>query len=175
MNDPIVQLGDPVLRATAKHIPKKDIGSRSLGALIARMKKVLAGEANGVALAAPQVGASLQLFVVAGRVFVEEKEGSVAEAAADRVFINPEIVRASRAKSDMAEGCLSVRGKYGSVIRHEKVTLKAWNEKGEPITVNGSGLLAQIFQHETDHLKGVLYIDKAETLTEQTEEKHDEE
>lgn len=171
MQDSIVQVGDPVLRAKAKAVLKKDIGTRTLSALILRMKKALTKEEYGVAIAAPQVGVSLRLFVVAGKVFVEQKEGKIAEATVDRVFINPEIVRTSRKKSPMAEGCLSVRGKYGDVVRHEKVTLKALNEKGEPVTYHGSELLAQIFQHECDHLDGVLYIDKAENLRDVEKEK----
>ncbi len=164
MKDPIVQIGEEVLREKAKPVFKKDIGSRALTALISRMKKALAAEEYGVAIAAPQLGSPLRLFVVAGRVFVEEKEGKVSDAEVDRVFINPELLRMSRKKENMAEGCLSVRGKYGSVLRHQKVTLKAQNEKGEPVMMNASGLLAQIFQHECDHLEGVLYIDKAEEL-----------
>lgn len=170
MKDPIVQVGDPVLRLKAKPIPKKDIGSPKLKALIFRMKKALAAEEFGVAIAAPQVGASIRLFVVAGKVFVEEKEGKVGDALADRVYINPEIIRVSRKKADMSEGCLSVRGQYGTVRRHEKVSLKALNEKGEAILLNASGLLGHVFQHECDHLDGVLYVDKAENLRTTTDE-----
>jgi len=175
VQDPIVQVGDEVLRQKAKHIFKKDVGSRKLNALLTRMKKALDAEEFGVAIAAPQVGEPIRLFVVAGRVFVEQKEGRVGDPVVDRVYINPEIIRVSRKKSLMAEGCLSVRGQYGKVLRNEKITLKAWNEKGEIITHNGTGLLAQIFQHECDHLDGILYIDKADTLEDKgIEEKTDE-
>jgi peptide deformylase len=122
------------------------------------MREALAGEEFGVAIAAPQLGEPLQLFVVAGRVFAMEED---AQNAPDKVFINPEIVRTSRLKREMTEGCLSVRNKYGAVVRHEKATVRAYNEKGEPFIYHGSGLVAQIFQHECDHLEGILYIDKA--------------
>ena len=170
MKDPIVQVGSPVLRQQAKPVTKKDFGSKALSALIAKMKKSLSKERYGVAIAAPQVDASLRLFVVAGRAFDEESavEGDVATAASktpDKVFINPELMRVSRKKKELSEGCLSVRGKYGTVLRHEKASIKAYDESGKPFIYHGSGLIAHIFQHEIDHLNGILYIDKATKLT----------
>ncbi len=164
MKDPVVQDGNPVLRLIAKPVSKKDISSRTTRALITRMKKVLGGEEYGVAIAAPQVGASLRIFVVSGRAFLPEDAEDGAERPDDMAFINPEIVRLSRAKKEMSEGCLSVRGKYGTVMRHVRASVKALNESGEPFTYNATGLVAHIFQHEYDHLDGVLYIDKAKKL-----------
>ena len=168
MKDPIVQVGDPVLRMKAASVAQKDFGSPKLLKLIAKMREILSHEEFGVALAAPQIGESLRLFVVAGRSFAPESdELSVVEPVktpVDRVFINPEITKYSRTKEEMNEGCLSVREKYGSVVRHEKVSLKAYDTTGKPFTYNASGLIAQIFQHECDHLDGTLYIDKAVTL-----------
>jgi peptide deformylase len=169
MKDPIVQVGDEVLRRKAKILTKKDIASPEIKSLIAKMKRVLSHEEYGVAIAAPQIGASVRIFVVSKTVFKDEDatetEAAKKKAVHDMVFINPEITRLSRKKLEMSEGCLSVRGKYGTVMRHEKASIKAMNEKGEPFAYNGSGLLAHIFQHETDHLEGVLYIDKAIKLT----------
>jgi len=161
VKDPIVQVGAPVLREVARPIAKKDIGSRQLVALIKKMKKVLETEKYGVALAAPQVGESLRLFIIAGRVLLPEDASEDTVAPPHLVFINPELVRTSRKKVEVSEGCLSVRGKYGSVLRYERATVKALDEEGQPFVHNGSGLLAQIFQHELDHLAGVLFIDKA--------------
>ncbi len=168
VKDSIVQEGDPILRAHANPVPKKDIGSPALHKLIQKMHKALAPEKFGVAIAAPQVGASLRMFVVAGRVYKEEAEGEeVAHAIyPNRVYINPEITRASRTKKDESEGCLSVRSIYGTVKRHERVTLKYTDEHGKPQTENASGLLGHIFQHEVDHLNGILFIDKARDLHE---------
>ena len=185
MKDPIVQAGEPVLRGKAKPLAKKDIGSAKVAKIIARMKKALAKEAFGVALAAPQIGEPLRIFVIAGKVFepktkpprqkvlgsaspqpdhfVEEVSSS---PLPDRVFINPEITRLSRKKVEMSEGCLSVRGKYGTVLRHEKATIKALGEDGKPVTYHGAGLVGHIFQHECDHLDGILYTDKAIQLEE---------
>jgi peptide deformylase len=161
VKDVIVQIGHKVLKEVAKPVHKKDLGSPKLESLIKKMKEALAGEEYGVAIAAPQLGASLRLFVVAGRAFADDEEG---DDEAPRVFINPEITRRSRKKSEMAEGCLSVRGQYGTVPRHEKVTLKAIDEAGTPVLQHASGLLSQIFQHETDHLDGILFVDKASSV-----------
>ena len=168
MKDPIVQEGEPVLRGKAKPVAKKDISSPKIVKIIARMKKALAKEAFGVALAAPQIGEPLRIFVIAGKVFAQEiKEGEKAlPMPPDRVFINPEITRLSRKKIEMSEGCLSVRGKYGTVMRHEKASIKALDENGKAITYHGAGLVGHIFQHECDHLEGVLYTDKAIRLEE---------
>lgn len=168
VKDPIMQEGDPVLRKVAKAVAKKDIGSPALNKLIQKMHKALAPEKYGVAIAAPQVGESLRLFVVAGRVYKEEAEGEeeTGEVYPNRVYINPEITRASRAKRDEQEGCLSVRSIYGTVKRHERVTLKYTDQDGAPRTQNATGLLGHIFQHEVDHLNGILFIDKARDLHE---------
>lgn len=159
MKDPIVQEGDPVLRTEASSIPAAEITSPKIKKLIKHMKDVLGKEEFGVALAAPQVGESLRLFVIAGRVFKEDKDES--PTPPDKVFINPILSRLSRKKAEMSEGCLSVRSKYGTVMRHEKASIKALDENGSPFTYHGTGLIAHIFQHECDHLEGILYTDKA--------------
>jgi len=156
------------LRGKAKPVIKKDIGSAKIAKVIARMKNALAKEAFGVALAAPQIGEPLRMFVISGKVFapqVEEGEKALPPPP-DRVFINPEITRLSRKKIEMSEGCLSVRGKYGTVMRHQKASIKALNENGKTITYHGAELVGHIFQHECDHLDGVLYTDKAIQLEE---------
>jgi peptide deformylase len=171
----IVAEGSPVLRGKAKPVPKKDIGSKNLNLLIGRMKEALKQEEFGVAIAAPQIGEALRIFVVAGKVFEPSDAGDVEKPVdgeskestePDRVFINPEITRRSRKKLEMSEGCLSVPGKYGTVMRHERVSLNALTERGEVVSYNTSSLLGHIFQHECDHLDGVLYIDKTVKLEE---------
>lgn len=167
-----MEAGDPVLRQVAKPVAKKDIGSRKLNALIKRMKTLLAAEEYGVAIAAPQIGESLRMFVVAGRVFEDTEAqkpidgGTKKSTEPNRVFINPTLARLSKKTKEMSEGCLSVRGKYGTVIRHEKASLTALDERGEPVHYNATGLLGHIFQHECDHLDGILYTDKAVQLEE---------
>ena len=82
------------------------------------------------------------------------------------VFINPIIKKISKDRKLMVEGCLSVRPMYGKVRRATRVTIEAYNEHGHKFVKEGTGLLAHIFQHETDHLDGVLFIDKAKDLEE---------
>lgn len=152
----IVQEPSTVLRVVAAPVPRSDIGSKKLVEIIERMKVSLAGEDDGVAIAAPQIGESLRIFVVARR--VSKKFDS------DMVFINPEIIRLGRKKEELSEGCLSVRWKYGLVKRSVTATVKASSEQGNEFVMSASGLLAQIFQHEIDHLNGILFIDKARNI-----------
>ena len=159
----IVQKGDAVLREIAQEVPREDITNDSIQAVVKEMKEALLSQDDGVAIAAPQIGYSLRIFVVSHKVFPDRKELGT---EGDMVFINPEIVNTSKKKEVMEEGCLSVRWWYGKVERSVKATVKALNEHGEPFTYGGSGLLAQIFQHEIDHLHGVLFVDKATDLRE---------
>ena len=160
-----------VLRQTAKLVDLHDIGTKKLGDIIARMKAALHEQEDGVAIAAPQIGESLRIFVVKGSAVdmyrgqdkkLHTKEGKPQRP--DTVFINPEIIKLSKKKRSVEEGCLSVRWLYGYVLRHEKATIKAYDESGKRFETGGSGLMAQIFQHETDHLDGILFIDKAENV-----------
>lgn len=168
----IVQDGDPVLRAKAKAVSKDEFGSPKLKKTIADMKRALEACDDGVAIAAPQIGVSERIFVVSHRAFeIEDSENGTSEAKKeDRVFINPKITKTSKKKISVPEGCLSVRWLYGNVKRHNKTTVEALDEQGKKFTYGASGLLAQIFQHETDHLDGVLFIDTAEDIEEITPE-----
>lgn len=150
----IVQKENHVLREKAKDVALKDIASKKIQDVIAEMKMAMHAEEDGVAIAAPQIGQSLRIFVVNGQMFDAE----------DMVFINPEIIRASKKKKRMEEGCLSIRWLYGEVLRSEKITIKALDESGRKIQRGASGLLAQVFQHETDHLNGILFTDKARNI-----------
>lgn len=174
MKTDVVQEGAAVLRAKAVPVPTKDIGSKALTALINRMKDTLKKESFGVAIAAPQVGESLRIFVIAGKAFETDEEKKAFDDTEqdtpakhkDMVFINPVLTRLSKKKKEMSEGCLSVRGMYGTVMRHEKATVEALDEHGKAFVYHGAGLIAHIFQHEVDHLEGILYIDKAVKLEE---------
>ena len=160
----ILQKDAPVLRGTAKPIPFKNIGSKKIKNILDRMRKALHAEEDGVAIAAPQIGESLRIFVVSGKALAltqKIKGGNARKKLNDLVFINPEITKTSKKKKQVEEGCLSVRWLYGRVKRSEKVTIRAYDEAGRQFERGASGLLAQIFQHETDHLNGILFIDKA--------------
>ena len=154
-----------VLRQIAKQVSPEEINSKKLKAVLTKMRKALYAESDGVAIAAPQVGVSLRIFMV------KDLPAGEAGEKKDLVFINPEIIKKSQKKKKLEEVCRSLRWLYGEVLRHEKVTLVALNESGEKIKVGAEGLLAQIFQHETDHLNGILFIDKAENVRDLPPEK----
>lgn len=139
----IYQASDPVLHRKAKPVAKVDSHLRSLlDDMVVAMRA-----ANGMGLAGPQVG-------VLQRVFVAEYEDQV------YTFINPEITWRSPETEVAEEGCLSLPGYVGKVERAVKVTIKGKNRKGKEITLQAEGLLARCFQHEADHLDGVMYTDR---------------
>ena len=172
------------LRQKATDVAVVDIKSKSVQKLIADMKALLAKEEYGVALAAPQVGVPLKLFVISGRALARGGRNAPDEPESDevrphrseppllpdQVYINPELLKISRAKSPKHEGCLSIRGKWGTVPRAEKATVRAYDERGVLFTRGASGFLAHIFQHELDHLEGILYTDKATHVYDEQEE-----
>ena len=159
----------PILRRIAKPVLIKDIGSKKIQNIIERMKIALGREDDGVAIAAPQIRESLRIFVISGRVpailnnSLENKPEKIKKLP-DTVYINPEIIKLSRKKTKVEEGCLSVRSLYGVVERSEKATIRAYDERGNKFEKGASGLMDQIFKHETDHLNGILFIDKAENI-----------
>ena len=156
----IVQEGDPVLRECAQTVPQKDITSAKIQKVISDMQKAMSSQKDGVAIAAPQIGVPLRIFIVSDEI-MKEADKEYKSIGRDLVFINPEITKLSRDKHDVEEGCLSVRWKYGKVKRSIKATVSGHNELGEKVVRGASGLLAQVFQHEADHLDGTLFIDKA--------------
>lgn len=158
----IVSEGHPALRTISKEIPLKEIASAEVKQVVLDMKRALASQNDGIGLAAPQIGVALRIFIVSKRIFNPEEVGAPLE---DLVFINPILVKESREKKWMdGEGCLSVRWYYGKVYRSTKVTIRAYNENGQRFERGASGLLAHIFQHEIDHLNGILFIDKAKDV-----------
>lgn len=152
----IVTLPDPVLRRKAHEITKFD---KDLHTLIDDMVETMR-EAPGVGLAAPQIGLSERLIVVE---YYEREEDEENEEAPKKVWamINPEIVKASEEITMGTEGCLSIPGLIGDVERNAEVLVKGLNRHGKPMKVKAKGWLARIFQHEIDHLNGVLFPDRA--------------
>ncbi len=152
----IVQEPNSILRLVSKEVPIDSIKTDSIKKVISDMKLSLSSQEDGVAIAAPQIGINLRIFVVS-------KKASK-QFNSDMTFLNPEIIRIGKNKVEISEGCLSVRWKYGIVKRSLTATVKAYNEDGNVFVISGRGLLAQIFQHEIDHLNGTLFIDKAKNL-----------
>ncbi|OGG52604.1 hypothetical protein A3H16_04230 [Candidatus Kaiserbacteria bacterium RIFCSPLOWO2_12_FULL_53_8] len=172
---------NPALREIATNVPVEDIRGERIQKLIADMKALLAKEEYGVALAASQVGESLRLFIVSGRAVARDSRNAADEPEKnpesrspllpDQVYINPVTTKMSRLKKEKHEGCLSVRGKWGIVARAEKASVRAYDESGQPFTRGASGFLAHVFQHEMDHLEGILYTDKAIEIYDEPKEK----
>lgn len=160
----ILQIGEDILRDKAQKVSISGISSKETKKIIEEMKEALVKEDDGVAIAAPQIGYSKRIFVVSEKVF-RTKEGE-SPVSQNLIYINPKITSLSKDKKVMNEGCLSVRWKYGGVQRSTKARVEAYDENGKVFQRGASGLLAQIFQHEIDHLDGVLFVDKAEDLKE---------
>ncbi len=144
---PIVVLGNPVLRQKARKVSRID---QSIAKLVEDMIETMR-DAPGVGLAAPQIGVPLQVAVV------ETEPEQV------HVIINPEIVKLD-GEHLLDEGCLSVPGYWAQVRRAERVTVKARDLKGKEIRLTGEGLLGQALQHEIDHLNGMVYVDRLDSL-----------
>ncbi len=169
----IVQKDTPVLREIAKEVLVEEIATPKIQRVLREMKDALDSQDDGVAIAAPQIGYGLRIFLVSGKVEAimkkneaERDENAPTKVYPDQVYINPVIKKISKEKKWVEEGCLSVRYLYGQVQRSKKATVEAYDEYGKKFIKPGSGLLAQIFQHETDHLNGILFIDKAKNLEE---------
>jgi peptide deformylase len=144
-------LSDPVLRKKARKVTQFN---EELRILVEDMAETMR-EAKGVGLAAPQVG-------ILERVIVVETPVEDDDPGSGRFYavVNPEIIRASTEQVDGIEGCLSIPGYVGEVTRHESVTVKGQDLRGRSIRIKAQGYLARVFQHEVDHLVGVLFIDQ---------------
>jgi peptide deformylase len=156
----IVKTPDPVLRRKAHKITTFD---KDLQVLIDDMIETMR-EAPGVGLAAPQVGVSERLVVIE---YGDDEDEKVPKKL--YVLINPEIILASDEKVEGIEACLSVPQLVGEVERNEKLAVKALNRFGKPVKVKVEGWMARIFQHEIDHLEGVLFTDRATRIWRPTE------
>jgi peptide deformylase len=156
----IVAIPEKVLRRKARPVTK--FGD-DLQVLVEDMIDTMR-DAPGVGLAAPQVAVSVQLIVVE---YGDDEDESVPKKL--YVMANPVIARMSPEIEVGVEGCLSIPGIVGEVERPIAVTVKGQNRHGQPMTVKASGWLARIFQHEIDHLNGVLFTDRAEKVWKPTE------
>ncbi|MDH7576487.1 MAG: peptide deformylase [Bacillota bacterium] len=143
----IVELGDPVLREKASPVPEVNKNIRKLLDNLAETMYA----AKGVGLAAPQIGVSKRVIVV-----------DVGEGLWE--LINPEII-VRQGEEVGVEGCLSIPGITGEVKRAARVLVKGWDRNGNPIEIKASGWGARALQHETDHLDGILFIDKVIKFT----------
>lgn len=150
MPRPVLHNPDPQLRIKSEEVSAERINTPEMKLLIKELKETMIKE-NGVGIAAPQIG-------VHDRVIIAEID-SIATA-----FINPVISNRSFRMIDSEEGCLSVPGTWGMVKRHRSITLTALDEEGNEVVLKPQGFDATIFQHEIDHLDGILFIDHAKDI-----------
>jgi peptide deformylase len=157
---PVIKMDNPVLHQKAKRVRKID---DSIQKLIDNMIETMY-DIEGIGLAAPQVGVPLQVVVIQ----LPDEEDAI-------TLINPEIVKISEETEMMMEGCLSLPGYNGDVKRSTSITVKARDRQGKPIRIKGEGLLAQVLQHETDHINGIVFVDHLGSIDELRKNEEDEE
>ena len=161
---PIVAYGDPVLRKVAVAI---DAEFPDLEKLINNMKETMYN-ASGVGLAAPQIGKAIRLFLIDASPFAEDDNLSEEERTVlksfNRVFINPKILEEEGEEWLFNEGCLSIPEVREDVSRQPKITIEYQDENFTIHTETLEGLAARVFQHEYDHIEGILFTDKLSTL-----------
>lgn len=144
----ICKLGEEVLRQKCAPVEASEINDE-MRALFDEMFTTMIS-ADGVGLAAPQIGIAKRFFVI------------ISDDNVRRVFINPEIIKSSADSVPFDEGCLSLPGLNEQIMRPSAVTVNALDENGKRFVLDAEGLLARIIQHENDHLDGILYIDRGD-------------
>ena len=157
----LVPENHPALHAIAEAVTPEEITDGTVTKLVKDMKAALKTYAVdgfvAVAIAAPQIGVSKRVFII-------EDQSNDRDSLPSMVAINPEIIKTSKKTHTVGEGCLSIPEYYGTVKRHKNVVLRATDEHGEVFERGAGGLLAQIIQHEYDHLDGILFTDRAEQV-----------
>jgi peptide deformylase len=156
----LVAQNHPALHDISEEITSEEFSDGTVTKILKGMRQAIKEySVNGfsaVAIAAPQIGVAKRMFLI------EDQSGSPEERFPTIIAINPRIIKMSKRTHIVGEGCLSVPKLYGVVKRSTNVTLEATDENGNTFTRGAGGLLAQIIQHECDHLDGTLFIDRAE-------------
>ena len=145
------------LRTKTKEVDIRALKELDLPALIRTMKATMR-RADGVGLSANQIGLDMKLFVA--EVSADTAQGTSKFYA----VLNPKIIKMEKETNELEEGCLSVPGIFGPVVRPSKIVIAGFDIKGKPLKLKAWGFLARVFQHEIDHLNGRLFIDKAKSL-----------
>ena len=154
----IVRLGHPVLRQRAEEVPPQRFGTRFLRDLERDLLRTMF-EGDGVGLAAPQIGVALRAFAY----FVPGEEGR--DEVSPRVVVNPVLTLEGEASEPGWEGCLSVPGLRGLVLRHPGLLLEGVDVEGSHLTVAAQGFHARVIQHEVDHLDGIVFLDRMRDMS----------
>lgn len=166
MDTKIIKVGHPALREKATPIESFTQRKKYIQILCAALTKAMATRDDSAAIAAPQINQSVRVFAVAGKII----DGSVFEkipkksTTPDMFFFNPKIIWSSKKTRYMNEACLSVPGVEGKVRRSTGVIVEAYDLNGVKFRIKDSSFMSQIFQHEIDHLDGILFIDKAKAI-----------
>ncbi len=159
----VSRMGHPVLRKKVRPVPPAEITAAPIQRLIDDMAQTML-EYNGAGLAAPQVHEELRVFVAQVVRDHEDEEEDDAGQPEILALINPEIKPASRHVEEDWEGCLSIPDLRGLVPRHRDISVRAYDRTGRQIELQASGFMARVIQHETDHLDGVLFLDRMKSL-----------
>lgn len=163
----LVNIDHPALHAIAEEVTEEEIASGVAAKIIKDMRGALKSySVDGfiaIAIAAPQIGVSKRIFII------DDQSKDAGDRVPNLVAINPIIVKKSKKTRLVGEGCLSVPDKYGLVRRSMNVTMRALDEHGVPYERGAGGLLAQIIQHEYNHLDGILFTDIAEKIWDKDE------
>jgi peptide deformylase len=158
---PYVPTNSPVLRQVAKVIPTEHITSKPIQEIIDLMVNTGKKEPNMAGLAAPQVGFSFRIIIVSDKAFATDRpEPGKTKENSFRVFVNPRITYASHEKENDTEGCFSVPGDVGVVPRVKSITVSAYDRNGKKVNLELTGFAARVFQHEIDHINGLIYPDR---------------
>jgi peptide deformylase len=157
----LVPENHPALHTIADELTAEDFKSGAVAKIVKDLRQAIKTyDVDGyaaVAIAAPQIGVTKRLFLI-------EDQSSRNDALPTVIAINPRIVKVSKKTHEVGEGCLSLPDTYGLVTRHKNVTIEALDENGNSFTRGAGGLLAQIIQHENDHLDGILFTDRSEKI-----------
>ena len=148
---PLIIEPAPSLRERSQEVLPSEITTAEFQEFIDALIRTMHVE-DGIGIASPQVGKNIRVIIV------NLKEGATA-------FMNPEIMKRSEASAENEEACLSVPGRSGIVKRYKRVSIRAINRHGRRVEIEANGLMSIVFQHEIDHLDGILYIDRATTIT----------
>jgi peptide deformylase len=159
----VSRMGHPILRKKVRPVPPAEITAAPIQRLIDDMAQTML-EYNGAGLAAPQVHEDLRLFVTQVFRDHEDEEGDDAAPPEILALINPEFEPAGRAIDEDWEGCLSIPDVRGLVPRYRDISVKGYDRSGRRIELQASGFMARVIQHETDHLDGVLFLDRMKSL-----------
>ena len=157
----LVPENHPALHTIAEELTPEDFSNGTVEKIVKDLRSAIKTyDVDGyaaVAIAAPQIGVSKRIFII-------EDQSDRDDALPCLVAVNPKITKLSKKTHAVSEGCLSVPDTYGIVTRHKNATMEALDEHGEPYERGAGGLLAQIIQHENDHLDGILFTERAEKV-----------